>query len=196
MFGKPGPTQTDGKRLDISDDCDAIPNSEFRVLSFPAMAELHELSSGLREFLEKYRWRTIDPVPVASMKKPLSESRVALFSSAGFVVPGDEPFCGKVRGGDSSYRTIPAETDLQALEEHHDSESFSHDGVEADRNMGLPLDRLRELETNGVIGSVAPRHISVMGSITAPGRYLRKTLPETADVLAEDEVDVALMVPV
>ena len=160
------------------------------------MAELNDLSLSLRAFLKVYRWRTIEPVPVAPMKKPLSDCRVALFSSAGFVVPGDEPFKDAVRGGDFSFRIIPANTDLRQLEEHHRSDSFSHDGVEADRNMGLPLDRLHELETDGVIASVAPRHISVMGSITAPGRFLRKTLPETADILAADEVDVALMVPV
>ena len=173
-----------------------IPNSEFEMLPFPAMAELHDLSLSLRAFLKAYRWRTIDPVPVAPMEKPLSECRVALFSSAGFVVPGDEPFNDSVRGGDFTYRVIPADTELQKLEEHHRSDSFSHAGLEADRNMGLPLDRLHELEADGVIGSVSPRHISVMGSITAPGRYLRKTLPEATEILTSDEVDVALMVPV
>ena len=62
--------------------------------------------------------------------------------------------------------------------------------------MGLPLDRLRELEGCGLIGSVAPRHISVMGSITAPGRFVSRTLPAVAEILVEDGVDVALMVPV
>ena len=166
------------------------------MLLFPAMAELQDLSLSLRAFLKAYRWRTIDPVPVAPLAKPLSKRRVALFSSAGFVVPGDEPFSDKVRGGDHSYRVIPADTDVQALEEYHRWDSFSHDGLEADRNMGLPLDRLHELEEQGVIGSVAPRHISVMGSITAPGRYIKKTLPEAAQILVSDEVDVALMVPV
>ena len=160
------------------------------------MAELSELSLSLRAFLKAYRWRTVDPVPVAPLRKPLAECRVALFSSAGFEVPGQEPFIGTVRGGDFSYRVIPADTDVQALEEHHRSDSFSHAGLEADRNMGLPLDRLHELAADGVIGTVAPRHISVMGSITAPGRYLKNTLPDAAEILASDEVDVALMVPV
>ena len=47
-----------------------------------------------------------------------------------------------------------------------------------------------------VIGEVAPRHASVMGSILAPGRFVRKTVPEIVDVFVADAVDVALMVPV
>jgi D-proline reductase (dithiol) PrdB len=160
------------------------------------MAETHELSLALRAFLKTYPWRRIDPVPVASLEKPISECRVAVLSSAGFVVPGEEPFDNSVRGGDYSFRQIPGDVDVQTLEEHHRSDSFSHAGVEADRNMGLPLDRLRELEISGDIGSVAPRHFSVMGSITAPSRYVKRSLPVIADRLVEDHVDVVLMVPV
>jgi D-proline reductase (dithiol) PrdB len=62
--------------------------------------------------------------------------------------------------------------------------------------MGLPLDRLHEFAADGTIGEVAPRHISLMGSITAPGRFIKRTLPAVAGLLVEDQVDVALMVPV
>jgi D-proline reductase (dithiol) PrdB len=160
------------------------------------MAESKDLSLSLRAFLLTYRWRRVDPVPVARLIRPFGECRVALLSSAGFVVPGDEPFSDAVRGGDWSFRVIPADAEVGALEEHHRSDSFSHAGVEADRNLGLPLDRLRELAADGTIGEVAPRHISLMGSITAPGRLLKDTLPRAAEMLIEDHVDVALMVPV
>ncbi len=160
------------------------------------MANANELSLALRAFLKTYRWRRIDPVPVASLEKPISECKVALVSSAGFVVPGDEPFSASVRGGDYSFREIASDLDVQSLEEHHRSDSFSHSGVEADRNMGLPLDRLHELAAAGDIGSVATTHFSVMGSITAPNRYVKHTLPLIADRLIEDQVDIALMVPV
>jgi D-proline reductase (dithiol) PrdB len=160
------------------------------------MVETRKLSVGLRTFLKTYAWRRIDPVPVASLAKPISESRVALVSSAGFVVPGEEPFGNTVRGGDFSFREISGDLDVQSLEEHHSSDSFSHAGVQADRNLGLPLDRLHELAAAGEIDSVAPRHFSVMGAITAPNRYVKRTLPVIADRLVEDHVDIALMVPV
>ncbi len=175
-----------------------IPNSQFRILQCypPPVAEPRELSLALRAFLAAYRWHRIDPVPCASLRRPLGDCRVALVSSAGLVAPGDEPFDDGVRGGDWSFRLIPSDADLAALEEHHRSDSFSHAGIEADRNLALPLHRLHELAAEGAIGAVAPRHISLMGSITAPGRLRRETLPAVADLLAADGVDVALMVPV
>ena len=117
-------------------------------------------------------------------------------TSAGLVVPGDEPFDQAVLGGDFSYRVIPSDCDLQGLEEHHRSSSFDHAGLEQDRNLALPLDRLREMAKSGEIGDVAPRHLSFMGSITAPGRLTRTTAPQAAQLLVEDGVDVALLVPV
>ena len=160
------------------------------------MADPRDLKLSLRAFLKVYRWRRIDPVPVARLRTTLDRCTVALVSSAGLVVPGDEPFRDSVKGGDWSYRIIAADADVGQLEEHHRSDAFSHEGIEADRNMGLPLDRLHELHAEGVIGGVAPRHISLMGSITAPGRLVTYTLPEVAEILAADHVDVALMVPV
>lgn len=160
------------------------------------MAELSDLPLKYRLFAKTYRWRRIDPVPVARRSKPLPECRVALVSSAGFVVPGDEPFDMGVKGGDWSFRTIPHDADVQALEEHHRSDAFDHAGLERDRNLGLPLEPLRALADEGVIGPVAPRHVSLMGSITAPGRLVKHSAPAIAERLVEDQVDLALMVPV
>jgi len=52
------------------------------------------------------------------------------------------------------------------------------------------------LAAAGRIGSVAPHHLSFMGSITAPGRLVRDHAPEAARLLRGDGVDVALLVPV
>lgn len=160
------------------------------------VVRIRDLKLSLRAFMHAYRWRVIEPVPVAILGQPVTDSRVAVVSSAGLVCPGDEPFDPEVRGGDFSHRVVPEDIDVQVLEDHHRSDAYDHGGVEADRNMALPLDRLRELAAAGEIGSVAPRHISLMGSITAPGRLVARTLPMVADVLVEDRVDIALMVPV
>ncbi len=160
------------------------------------MVQVRDLKLSLRVFMRSYPWRVIDPVPASGLARPVSSSRVAVVSSAGLVVPGEPPFDPEVRGGDYSYRIIPADVEVQSLEEHHRSDAFDHSGIEADRNLAVPLDRLREMAAKGQIGSVAPRHISLMGSITAPGRLVKRTLPQVADVLCADRVDVALMIPV
>lgn len=160
------------------------------------MAELSDLSFTLRMFLKTYRWRRIDPVPWAPLHKPLAESRLAVISSAGFITPGQEPFDESVRGGDPSFREIPGATEAATLINTHRSESFDHEPVEADPNIAFPLDRVRELVTRGRIGEMAPRHLSFMGSLTAVGRFVKQTAPAAVDLLVEDQVDVALLVPV
>jgi D-proline reductase (dithiol) PrdB len=158
--------------------------------------ELSEFSFALRLFLKSYPWRRIEPVPWCRPSKPLARARVGLVTTAGFVGPHDPPFDDAVRGGDSSFRVLRADASLSSLREHHRSESFDHEGIASDPNLAFPLDRLKELAERGRIGSVSLRHLSFMGSITAPGRLLRDTLPEAARIFEEDEVDVALLVPV
>jgi D-proline reductase (dithiol) PrdB len=160
------------------------------------MGDLSELSLKDQLFLRAYSWRRIEPVPWTSLKKPLSECRVALVSSAGFVLPGQEPFDSSKRGGDPSFREIPAGVEAAALIDTHRSRSFDHSGMRRDPNLAFPLDRLRELEQSGRVGRVNRRHLSFMGSLTATGVFVRETAPAAARLLAEDGVDVALLVPV
>ncbi len=160
------------------------------------MATVAELSLSVRLFVKAYRWRRIDPVPWAPLKKPLREARLALVSSAGFVLPGQEAFASNLSGGDGSFREIPWDTAVSAMVETHHSQSFDHAGMRRDPNLAFPLDRVREMAAEGRIGSVNSRHLSFMGSITAPGRLVRDFAPEAARRLVGDGVDVALLVPV
>lgn len=160
------------------------------------MGSIDEFSLPVRLFLRTYPWRRIDPVPWAPLRKPLSDCRLALVSTAGLVLPGQEPFDASMRGGDYSFREIPVEASVESLVDTHRSETFDHEGIRRDPNLAFPLDRLRELVQAGRIGSLNSRHLSFMGSITAPGRLIRKTAPEAARRLAADGVDAALLVPV
>jgi D-proline reductase (dithiol) PrdB len=160
------------------------------------MGEHTEFTFRTQVFLKAYPWRRIDPVPWTPLPKPLARCRLALVSSAGFVLPGQPPFDDSVRGGDPSFREIPADADARALIDTHRSESFDHAGIARDPNLAFPLDRVRELAAAGRIGAVNHRHLSCMGSITAPGRLIRDTAPPAARLLVEDQADVALLVPV
>lgn len=160
------------------------------------MGEISEFSLTLRLFLQAYPWRRIDPVPWTPLRKPLTQCRLALVSSAGFVLPDQRPFDESIRGGDPSFREIAATADVRTLVDTHRSEAFDHSGLRQDPNVAFPLDRVREMAAAGRIGSVNHRHLSCMGSITAPGRLIRDTAPPAARQLVEDGVDVALLVPV
>jgi D-proline reductase (dithiol) PrdB len=159
------------------------------------MGDLSEFSWRYRLFLTAYPWRRIDPVPWTPLREPLAQCRVALVSTAGFALPDQPPFEDK-RGGDTSFRVIPREAEPRTLLEFQRSEVFDHAGIRRDPNLAFPLDRLRELAASGRIGSVAPRHLSFMGSITAPGRLVRDTAPEATRLLVEDGVRAAVLVPV
>lgn len=160
------------------------------------MANISDLPLWLRAVLKAYPWRRIEPVPAAPPGKPLADCRVALVTTAGLVPPGEAPFDETVKGGDFSYRVIRGDADVRSLTEHHRSESFDHAGILEDANLAFPLDRLRELAAAREIGEVAPRHLSFMGSITAPGRLTARSAPEATELLVQDGVDVALLVPV
>jgi D-proline reductase (dithiol) PrdB len=146
--------------------------------------------------MKAYPYRRADWSPGARLSKPLREARVAAITTAAFFKPDQPPFDISMRGGDYSYRVLSPETALNTLRIAHRSDAFDGRGIASDRNLALPLDRLKALAAQGVIGSVAPRHFSFMGSISAPGRLIDGTAPEVARMLAEDAVDAVLLTPV
>ena len=160
------------------------------------MAKLGDLKLKYRLYMQTYRYRHLDWRPCAQLRKPLAESKIAVVTSAAFYGPEQEPFDPAIRGGDYSYREIPKDMAVESLRIGHKSDAFDHAGIEKDKNLALPLDRLRELKEKGLIGEVANWHFSLMGSITAPARLVSVTAPEIARKLSEDEVDAVLLTPV
>ena len=121
---------------------------------------------------------------------PLAQRRVAIVSSAGLVVRGEDPF----RGRDPDYRAIPASTTPEDLLCSHISINFDRTGFQEDWNVVFPLDRLRELAAEGVIGSVAETHYSFMGA-TDPVQ-MEPHARELAGRLKRDQVDAVILSPV
>ncbi len=160
------------------------------------MASFSDLSLKNRIFMATYRYRSLDPVPFAPPRRPLVEARVALVTTGAVHRPDQEPFDEGWKGGDPSFREIPADTDVATLGIAHKSDAFDQGPFRTDRNLGFPLDRLREMAARGEVGSLNGRHLSFMGSITAPGRLTADSAPRAADLLAGDGVDVALLTPV
>ena len=157
---------------------------------------LEDLPLKYRLLLRAYRWRRISPTPMASPRRPLRDARVGLVTTAGLVPPGAVRFDLDARGGDPSFRVIPAGTRPDALRVHHRSDAFDRLGLAEDLNVVFPDALLTDLAREQHIGDVAPRHLSFMGSITAPARLVRAHAPQAAEIHVEDHVDVALLVPV
>jgi D-proline reductase (dithiol) PrdB len=160
------------------------------------LGDLSEFPFKYRIFLKAYRWRRIDPVPWAPLKKSVAQSRLVLVSSAGIVTSEQKPFDNSIRGGDPSIREIPSDVDVSTLIETHRSDAFDHTGIRQDPNLAFPADRLGELSAAGIIGSLNHRYLSIMGSVTAPGRLIKRTIPQVVPKLVEDRIDIALLIPV
>lgn len=161
------------------------------------MATFDDLVFTHRLFMKGYPFRhyALDPVPCTPLGKPLSEARVALVTSAGVSLPGQQGFDHSIKGGDTSFREIPNTVETQTLVETHRSPGFDHTGIAADRNLAFPLDRFRELEADGVIGELNHRHFSFMGSIVMPRKLIDETSVEVARMLRADGVDIAFLTP-
>ncbi|HEY7680100.1 MAG TPA: glycine/sarcosine/betaine reductase selenoprotein B family protein [Terriglobia bacterium] len=159
------------------------------------MAELSDLPLWEQVFMKAYPYRQARWSRPATVT-PLAAARAALITTAGLHLPGQPPFDESIKGGDWSFRWIPGDVEVQSLRISHRSRSFDREGVLRDRNLAFPLDRFRELVAEGILGSLSDRHLSFMGSITAPGRLLRDTAPEAARTLRAGGVSLAFLVPV
>lgn len=159
------------------------------------MAELKEIPLWMQLFMRTYPYRK-SPWTKSAPVKPLSESRVALVTTAGLHMKDQPAFDKNIKSGDPSYRWIRGDVAVPELLIAHRSQAFDHSGIESDLNLCFPLDRFRELAAQGIIGNLNERHLSFMGSITAPGKLIKQTAPEAAAQLKEDQVDFAYLVPV
>jgi D-proline reductase (dithiol) PrdB len=154
------------------------------------MVRLADLAEVEREHLVRKACDPFDSRPWAE-GPALSERRVALVTSAGLHRVGDKAFSLV----DLSYRVIPGSVAAQDLTMTHSSVHFDRTGFREDVNLVFPIDRLRELQAEGVIGSVADYHYSLMGAGWLP-RQIEPTMRELARLLREDAVDAVCLVPV
>ena len=120
----------------------------------------------------------------------LAQARIALVSTAGLHRRSDRPF----GVGETGYRLIPGDVRANDLVMSHISTNFDRTGFQMDLNVVFPLDRLRELEEESIIGGIAWYHYSFMGA--TPPEQMEKEARDLAAVMKKDEVDAVLLVPV
>lgn len=150
-----------------------------------------ELTLGARTWL-KLGVRRMDPVPRARLRRSLSRARVALVSTGGAVLPGQETFdTGKL--GDPSWRRIPSDVDPDRLRFHHPHYDTSM--AEEDPDCVFPLRLLRRLAEEGVVGEVAPTAVSMMGYAPLTKPVVEGTAPAVGELMQGEEVDAALLCP-
>lgn len=131
-----------------------------------------------------------DSAPFTRMQRPLSDSRLALVTTAGIHLRGDAPFTG----GDPSFRAIPADTAPSEIVQSHSSIGFDRTAFQRDINVVFPVDRAREFVARGEVGSTSRTFFSFMGAQRPPyERLVEETGPKVAARLRADGVDVVFL---
>jgi D-proline reductase (dithiol) PrdB len=137
-----------------------------------------------------YRWVENHDAPWTPLTKPLSRSRVVLASSCGVYVKGQTPYHTR---DDTSIRLIPKNTPTQDLRIVHFG--YRTDDAQKDPNCVFPLERLRELERDGIIGELAGSAYGFMGGIYSARRVREELAPRFVDLVHQQRADLLFMVP-
>jgi len=149
-----------------------------------------------------------EDTPWASMSKPLSESRVALITSSGHFVDGDDP---KPLGIENmtqdeavdrimetiklppTLSNIPSDTSFEQIRVRHGG--YPVEAAAQDPQVVLPLRIMEALQAEGTIGEFAGTSYSFVGA-AAQGPIKKTIGPEWAQMLHDEEVDAVLLVPI
>ncbi|MAG97070.1 MAG: glycine/sarcosine/betaine reductase selenoprotein B family protein [Alphaproteobacteria bacterium] len=140
-----------------------------------------------------YDWTVNEAAPLSRLSKPLIECTVSMLTSGGISYNEAEPF-DPIAKDNFRLDEIAWDTDGKGFQ-INDAYYDPRDG-RRDINVIFPLERLRELAAEGVIGGVAGRLWSgFMGRTYKRGHVVDVAAPAFADELQRDEVDVVVMVP-
>jgi len=137
-----------------------------------------------RGYGNPYRWAHHDDAPFAPLAKPLSQSRVALITTASL--------SREERSSKEVYAAPTAPPPPGLFTDHlswHKEATHTRD-VES----FLPIRRLEEFVASAKIGSLSPRFYGVATDFSQR-RTVDKYAPAVLDLCRADAVDVALLFP-
>ena len=143
-----------------------------------------------------YRWAHFGDAPFTPLRRPLSQARVGLITTAAPYQPeaGEQGPGAPYNAGAKFYQVYSASTESEPdLRISHVGYDRRHTSA-ADINSYFPLARLREAAAAGRIGALAPRFHG------APTNRSHRTtietdIPELLRRCQEDGVDAVVLVP-
>ena len=146
----------------------------------------------IRSKRPSFRFQVYDDTPCTPLSKPLSACRLALITTGGLHRKDDTPFDLTIKNGDCSFRLLPSTFSRADLLISH--RWYNHKFINADLNCVFPIDRMKEYEEKGIIGSLAPIHVSFMGHIYVADE-LERNAEKVGRILKEDNVHAVFITP-
>jgi len=139
-----------------------------------------------------YGWHKAEAAPPwTALAKPLSDCKVGMLSTAGTYAAGQVAYFYK---DDTSHRVIPSHTPVAELRFSHLTENYLPD-ARRDANCAFPIEPLRQLANEGVLGAVADNVFSCMGAVYSKRRVDEELAPAMYEAFASEGVDAAYLVP-
>jgi D-proline reductase (dithiol) PrdB len=131
--------------------------------------------------------------PFTPARRALPMLNLALITSSGAYLDGTDPFDPTIAGGDVNFREIPVEIEAEDL--RYAARGYDPQAVSEDMNALIPINRLFEFESNGIIGQLNPVFWSFSGFIPDAARLNDEMLPRLVERVMRYEVQAALLVP-
>jgi D-proline reductase (dithiol) PrdB len=118
-------------------------------------------------------------VPFTPFDGELRRATVSIVTAGGVHLREQEPFNIADELGDLGFRIIPPDADTSELmvTHHH----YDHTDADQDINVVFPLDALRDLKAEGLIGDVARKHVGYMGYTMQLKAMYEGTAPQIAN---------------
>jgi len=138
------------------------------------------------------------PIPWRPMARALSETTVALVTSAGISLRSDPPFdmereTGEPAWGDRSFRNIPKGTTEGDIDVNHLHINTTY--IKQDINVMLPLARMAEFDQEGIVGRLAPTSYSFYGFQWRNTDFLKQAIEPMSKRMKEEGVEAVLLTP-
>jgi D-proline reductase (dithiol) PrdB len=143
--------------------------------------------------LDSYPFVKNRRAPFSPARRALPMLNLALISSAGAYIDGTEPFNTTTPDGDLSFREIPSE--IEAGDLRFAARGYDPAAVQSDINSQLPLARLFEFESNGIIGQLNPVFWSCCGYIPNAALLVEEMAPRLVERVQRHQVQAALLIP-
>ena len=163
----------------------------------PPDGAAHQLRPGLWATVnERYPGSMIDKadvVPLAPLRRPLAECRLAFISTSGVQCRGTLPFDTVHPVGDYTFRRVPSRSRVDELEIHQ--LKYPTVGANRDLNVIFPIERLQELAAEGVIGGLTDNFYTFIGYNMDPERLERTLAEDIAAAVSDEGADIALAAP-
>lgn len=149
-----------------------------------------------------------DNRPFAELTQPVSQSRVALLTTTGHFATDDDPnpfgmtgltqeqvvnMTGDFGKADPTLSEIPVSTSRLRTSVRHGG--YDIRAAAADRNTSFPIDRMLELEDEGVIGQFVNPAFSFVG-LTSQLRLRKQIAPSWAAKLKAAGAQAAVLIPI